>query len=385
MMVLALGNLTSVCLIFFYYFQSAGRRDQRLSVYCLFAKGCQALAYILLLSRGSIPDVISVNMGNTILFIGFYLESIAILTLVQVTGFTEKLLGGITVACAVAFNAIEFTMPDSSLRVAVSSLCVFLILFIPNILLLTSSRSTAFKRSVGMLYLFFVLLMLPRAFYAFIYDTHVLANSPIQALTFLVLTLILIFSLSAYLLLMKESSDKIIEVMATTDFLTGLMNRYSFLKAAERVFARNKRDGKNLAILFVDIDSFKSVNDAHGHAFGDLVLMRLGRIIRDSLRPSDLCCRYGGEEFIILLPDAERKTGLKVADRIRGAIARAEFHEEPEFSFSVCIGVTDGVPEEEESLNLMINRADTALYSAKRNGTNQVLEYDPVTAFIEDL
>lgn len=383
--VLFLGNAISVGLIFAYYWRGRRDRDSRISDHYLPAKACQAAAYALLMSRGVLPDVVSVNLGNTLLLFGFYLEAIAMLATIQENGFSEKLLGGIAAVCIVAFNVMEFVRPDSSLRVAVASLCVFLILVIPCIRLFISKNSTSFKRLVGVFYMFFLVLQLPRAFYALAGDTSVLANSPIQALTFLALVLLLIFSLPAYLLLMKERTDKIIAAMASTDFLTGLSNRYFFLEAAERAFARLKVDGKSVAVLFMDIDYFKNVNDTYGHSFGDAVLVALGRVVRECVRPTDLTCRYGGEEFVVLLPDANKFHAFKVADRIRRVIAKAEFPDNPDFSFRVSVGVTDGIPERDDSLELFINRADSALYTAKRSGRDQVVEYDPVSTFLSDI
>lgn len=288
----------------------------------------------------------------------------------------------ILILCVVGFSVIEYLYQDSSLRVAVSSMCVFLIFFIPNIRLFVSKNTSTFKRSVGLFYLLFLLVLLPRTYIALTRDMSILTNSLVQTLTFMCLVLLLIFSLSAYLLLMKEQADSVINVMATTDYLTGLSNRYRFLETAERAFERCRFDGNSVAVVFFDIDYFKNINDTYGHAFGDTVLMMLGRIVRECVRPTDLSCRYGGEEFVIFLPDSTKLTAVKIAERIRSAIAAEVFSEHPDFHFTISVGVMDGVPKAGDSLELFVGQADAAMYSAKKSGRDQIIEYDPVYNFV---
>lgn len=385
MAVLFLGNSISVALILTYYWRGEAESETRISDHYLPAKICQALAYLLLMSRGLVPDMVSVSLGNTFLMFGFYLEALAMLASVHEDGISAKLLAWITFLCIVVFNVIEYVRPDSSLRVAVASLCVFLILVIPSIRLFVSVNSTRFKRFVGVFYFLFLAMLLPRAFYAFVTNMDILTGSPIQILTFLALVLLLVYSLPSYLFMMKEKADRVIASMASTDYLTGLSNRYFFLETAERAFSRLRFDGKSMTVLFIDIDHFKSINDTHGHSFGDMVLVALGRVIRECVRPTDLTCRYGGEEFVILLPDAAKAQANAVAERIRGAIGKVEFPDLPGFSFRVSVGLADGVPERDDSLELYINRAESALYTAKKSGRDQVVEYDPVTTFLDDL
>lgn len=383
MEVLFLGNLVSVALILAYTW--CGSAGTRVGKHYLPAKLFQAMSYFLLMSRGTMPDFYSVNLGNTLLLFGFYLESLAMLVIIQEFGTLGKCLTGMLIACVVAFNIIEFARPDSSIRVAVSSVCVFSIMVVPNLLLIFSRNTTSFKRWAGIFYLGFLVFLLPRAYYAATTEMGILTNSLIQTLTFLSLVMLLIFSLPAYLLLMKEDSDKVIQEMATTDYLTGLSNRYSFLEAAERAFRRHRVDGKYVSVIFFDIDYFKSINDTYGHAFGDTVLVALGKVVRESLRPTDLSCRYGGEEFVIFLPDATMLTAVKVSERIRMEMKNLRFKEQPDFHFTVSVGVTDGIPGKDDSLDLYISQADAALYTAKKSGRDQIVEYDPVSNFISDI
>ncbi|UQZ87886.1 hypothetical protein C4J81_01090 [Deltaproteobacteria bacterium Smac51] len=374
--VLFWGNITSVLLVYSYRFSTSHKQDRALSLYYVLAKSFQSLAYFFLFFRGQLPEFFSVNCGNTFLFIGFYWEARAMLAIIGKRD--PKILKAclaILIIAIIGFNTIDFFLPDSSLRVMLASICVFCILVIPNLKLLLTRDVSHFKRLVGVFYLFFLCLLLPRAVYALFYSIDILTNFFIQTLTFLSLVLLMIFTLSAYLLLMKEHTDKLITEMATTDALTGLSNRRSFMEAAVKVFERHRQDKKSLALLFFDIDSFKLANDTYGHGFGDLVLVRLADVIRNSLRNEDLSCRYGGEEFVVMLPSSTTRIAWKVGQRIMEGIASSFFIQQPDFKFTVSIGITDGVPEDGENLDLYLKHADEALYAAKNNGKNMIVEY----------
>ena len=126
-------------------------------------------------------------------------------------------------------------------------------------------------------------------------------------------------------------------------------------------------------MLFLDIDHFKRVNDAFGHAFGDTVLARLAALIDKCLRGNDLSCRYGGEEFVILLPNSNSEVAQKVADRIMGEVRRARFEEYPDFSFTVSIGIFSSVPLSDKWMDDVVRAADEAMYEAKRSGRDRVV------------
>jgi two-component system cell cycle response regulator len=187
--------------------------------------------------------------------------------------------------------------------------------------------------------------------------------------------MLMIFGLSAYLLLMKELAHKEIAQLAVTDSLTGLSNRKSFLDSAEAVFERHKTSKTSLTVLFMYIDQFKQNNDTHGHSFGDEVLIKLGATIRNNLRGGDLSCRYGGEEFLILLPNTNLENFKVVTQRIRKSITVAVFERQPGFSFTVSIGVMSGIPALEDTPAFYLEKADKALYHAKNTGRDKVVEY----------
>jgi diguanylate cyclase (GGDEF)-like protein len=165
---------------------------------------------------------------------------------------------------------------------------------------------------------------------------------------------------------------------AATDSLTGLANRRSFDDELALEWRRAERIGDPLALVLVDLDNFKSVNDERGHQAGDAVLRRVAAILDSGARNADLAARYGGEEFVLLAPETDLLGATKLADRLRGALEAATI-ELPgggqlfvTASFGVAVKGTFERPEQ------LIAAADKALYEAKRTGKNRVVAADPL-------
>lgn len=160
---------------------------------------------------------------------------------------------------------------------------------------------------------------------------------------------------------------------ATHDFLTNLLNRSEIISALEREFSRSQRDVKPITIILSDIDHFKNVNDTLGHAAGDEVLKEIGRRLRMDLRPYDLVGRYGGEEFLLILPGCDLDTAKRRADRIRDAIASDPITTPyGTTSVTISMGVTAASAQTQRSVCEILHQADMSLYEAKNNGRNRV-------------
>lgn len=157
--------------------------------------------------------------------------------------------------------------------------------------------------------------------------------------------------------------------LARTDALTQLANRAVADERLRLEFLRMKRTGIQYAVLYMDVDHFKHINDRHGHEAGDAVLQQVARILEQSIRDTDLIARYGGEEFLALLPDTETGAAVEVASKIRLAIAEEPFPTVGQVT--VSIGVS-AVEARDESENEAVARADKALYNAKKAGRNRV-------------
>jgi diguanylate cyclase (GGDEF)-like protein/PAS domain S-box-containing protein len=156
--------------------------------------------------------------------------------------------------------------------------------------------------------------------------------------------------------------------LATTDRLTGIWNRLHFDEAAVAEIERAARYGEPLSLLIFDIDHFKTINDTHGHLVGDQVLVELTQRVRQHLRTADVLARWGGEEFVVLLPHTRGEDAVKLAEKLRRLVAGAPFPEVGQVTSS--FGVAEFRPH--ETTDLWLTRVDDALYAAKAGGRNRV-------------
>jgi diguanylate cyclase (GGDEF)-like protein len=169
---------------------------------------------------------------------------------------------------------------------------------------------------------------------------------------------------------------------ARTDKLTGIGNRYGLETKGQEIFGKAAKDDEPLGTLMIDIDHFKTVNDSFGHAYGDQALRAIAAEIQKNLRIKDYPVRFGGEEFVILLPDTSTREALVVAERLRGKISRIDMdgtHKCP----TVSIGVFSGVPGPQDLMHEFIRRADLALYEAKEAGRNRCRVWSPKPEYFD--
>jgi diguanylate cyclase (GGDEF)-like protein/PAS domain S-box-containing protein len=164
---------------------------------------------------------------------------------------------------------------------------------------------------------------------------------------------------------------------AQTDVLTGLNNRRHFYDLAEQELARARRYGKPLALLMLDVDRFKQVNDSYGHHAGDAVLKKLSEVCIAAMREIDVIGRYGGEEFVVLLPETDSHRALEAAERLRHALAEVDvpLAGGDMLRFTVSIGVAN-LEATDADLDSVLRRADKGLYEAKNSGRNRVCVSD---------
>ena len=161
--------------------------------------------------------------------------------------------------------------------------------------------------------------------------------------------------------------------LATIDGLTGLVVRRHFQAKIEEEYRRARRYSKPLAYLMTDIDHFKKFNDTYGHQTGDMVLREVARIVRDTVRDTDIAARYGGEEFAVILPETEPEGAMLLAERLRQKVESAVFSGPTgDLKVTISVGVCTMPVNQPESATEMIKMADEALYVCKRNGRNRV-------------
>jgi two-component system, cell cycle response regulator len=182
-----------------------------------------------------------------------------------------------------------------------------------------------------------------------------------------------------------RNANKQLEALSVTDELTKLFNRRYINRKLDDEFRRATRYKHPLSCLMFDADYFKKVNDEHGHAFGDIVLKEIAAIIMDTAREVDVCGRFGGEEFLALLPDTDLERAFIVADRIRKKVEVHPFtHDTITIHKTVSIGIS-AIPEDliKDEFQL-VEWADIAMYAAKSQGRNRVIKYIDTEEYLKN-
>lgn len=244
----------------------------------------------------------------------------------------------------------------------------FLLMFIPA--LFAGMPATKAWKAVAGLWAFYVLLF---AIMWFVEPLQPISSNALLGVFLFNLTVV--FCMFSYLSLFYvntvSSAQRKLQLMATTDPLTGLFNRRHLIELAEKEIARNDRHPLRLTFLLLDIDHFKHFNDRYGHDLGDRVLERMSAVLASVLRTQDSLGRWGGEEFLAILPDTDAQQALVTAERIRAAVEEDLWEcEGMPLSVTLSIGVSEYLPGED--LSVAIARADKALYQGKEGGRNRV-------------
>jgi len=171
-----------------------------------------------------------------------------------------------------------------------------------------------------------------------------------------------------------KKSRKRLSSLVHEDKLTGLYNRHYFDKIAQKEFTEAKNSNSHFSLLFVDIDHFKNINDTYGHKTGDKALKTIAKLILSSCRKSDVVARYGGEEIVVILPKTHSRDAIKVASDMRSIISK-QTRNLIGLRITVSIGVAT-FPDGGDTLKMLLDNADKALYRAKREGRNRVRTFN---------
>src|SRR5690606_3512730 len=187
------------------------------------------------------------------------------------------------------------------------------------------------------------------------------------------------FMLVAYITTMFSSDIRYglnkAKLVAETDELTSLLNRRGFAIVAAKMLGQTSRHNRELSVLMIDSDNLKQINDKHGHKAGDNLLLTLVRIIQGQLRETDVLARYGGDEFVVLLPEAGATGAFEVAERIRESISRASLDLDGKAAKrTVSMGIAT-YPADGRTLDALVDNADKAMYKAKMKGRDKVITF----------
>ncbi|MDP3211209.1 GGDEF domain-containing protein [Methylotenera sp.] len=289
---------------------------------------------------------------------------------------------GVILCQSIWFNVVH---PDFHIRAIVNSFFFFFIYAVcARVLLVKTEASLRVSYwFTGVSFAFMAMVMLARG--VIITQSpdqsiglHV--NTAINTMPFIIGCLVQFCIAFGLLLMLNHRLIADVYQMASRDALTGTLNRRRIEEDALRLRARCMRTGETLAIMMIDIDFFKTINDRYGHPAGDKVLCSLAEIAQNSIRPDDYFARYGGEEFCMLLTATTEKEAFELAERLR--LAFAEFTltlGKDRINVTVSIGVADsndiGLVFED-----LVTAADQALYRAKQKGRNQVITYSSMRA-----
>jgi diguanylate cyclase (GGDEF)-like protein len=208
-------------------------------------------------------------------------------------------------------------------------------------------------------------------------------NIPINPATFIMTCLVQVCVTFGFLLMLNQHLMQEVKKIASRDMLTGAYNRRQFEEEIARLQSRSERTQDHFALMLIDIDNFKFINDNYGHPSGDEVLRRLSKIALKTIRAQDYWARFGGDEFCILLPSTESEDALILANRLREAYANVTFMFGGKANkSSISIGIAD---TSQVGLNYhnLLEAADQALYQAKLNGRNQVVFHSMELGLVE--
>lgn len=342
--------------------------------------GLESLAWALISQRGSIPDAISILMPNLLLATALAMKlaaiyeyqgrpwprwkcllpvalMLALMVLLEYDDFRGRLVYGGLIYGAQMLLIVHALYADAESRKGRAwwLLCGVTAAMVPILALRTLA-----------------------AFFGadhFATVEGAVAPNTIQLLVFVCLMALNLLGSLGFVLMEKERSDLELRSLAMTDFLTRALNRRAFTERAEQQMALAQRTGQPLALLMIDVDHFKQINDEHGHAAGDSVLVEIARVIGSNIRKQDTLGRYGGEEFGVLLPSTDQAGALVVAEKLRKAVEAMRCSVKAKaVSVTISIGVTvcpANCVRCQSDLNKLLGDVDRALYQAKHGGRNR--------------
>lgn len=332
-------------------------------------------AYLLFSLRGMASDWLSILLANVLLAASFALM------LEGLAQFQQAPLRRRYAWAPVGLALVIFVLflPDARMRTLLGSLLILLQLtqLAMQLRLRWAVTPGRGKHFVQMAFLVFAAMMAVRALallLGWMQITSITDSSAAQAATFLLATVTMMLANFGMVVMTKEQADERNRVLAMEDELTSLHNRRYIQQTLAQHVAQARRMQRALSVLMLDIDHFKRVNDNHGHLSGDRVLKDLAQCVRERLRAQDIAGRWGGEEFIVILPDTDAAGAQVLAEKLRVAVERMRFSalDGQPIPLTVSVGLHQLSAAYEDDRDDMVGAADRALYRAKEKGRNRV-------------
>lgn len=330
--------------------------------------------YALFLMRGHLPDAFAVVLANTMVSAMFSGLTAAVQCF---QGQPPRWLRLLT-APALMAALMVYGLGDLVLRVVLANLLMAAqTLWLLRCLHSTDAGTTgrgALLLTAGLALECGVLLLRSASAPMFAQQgASVLISNTVQTLTFMTAFIALLVTSMGFVFMGKERADQLNRRLAAQDELTGISNRRSIIAALERDVARSLRTREPLALMMLDVDHFKQVNDRHGHLAGDAVLRHVAGVLQQRVRAQDIVGRYGGEEFLVVLPDTGHEGAYQLALQLCAAVQAAPcLWNGQTISVTVSIGVFGSRLEPHDHWDLLLHAVDSALYRAKEAGRNRV-------------
>lgn len=327
------------------------------------------LSLPLFIARGVIPDAFSIVVANLMILIGFMMMNLGIRRFSGAPPRTNRVMVALFVLAYVSLFAwFTYIQPNIGMRVATLSLFTLIVIVDQLILVLKE-----LPRTTGRHILVFSLAILIGArvirlgglMLGFDQPTGVFDPSIAQLAYIAIPSITIPLGTISFIMLASEKLHQELEFISRHDDLTQCLNKKSAIEELQREIAHAKRYGNKLAIMLIDLDNFKNINDTHGHLEGDKVLVDFSQRAKTALRETDQLTRFGGDEFMAVLPDTDIEHASLIATRLHEA--GKEGHP---IAWSVSIGISEWL-DQDDSLAALLTRADKALYQSKAGGRNQ--------------
>lgn len=333
--------------------------------------------------RGILPDWLSVAVGGVVVTAAFACMSVAMRSFYGLTEHRLR-LALITLLLGSVVVLFTFIVPSLQLRIVTVHLLLGLVLAIgARAVFRRGGPRGRMPRVTAALFALVALLVFVRAG-AELHDPTsaqaLLRATPVNLASLGSLLVLPLLATVGFLLMCTEYAQEAIERTARTDYLTGIFNRRAIEDLSARAISAARRHGTPLAIMIIDVDHFKQVNDEHGHECGDNALIEVVRRIREIVRNEDLVGRQGGEEFVVVMPDVGLASAKVAAERLRQSFSdhATLIHDGDrtvELPLTLSVGVA-GLELGDQQFSHLLRRADRAMYAAKSLGRNRVTVVD---------
>ena len=332
----------------------------------------QACAWIFIAFHGRFFYSLPYSAGGVLLVAGFAAESAALLS--PAARVPKWLIRFCVILPVIALiNILNPADFKSSIITGHEAMIFSVPFFISGFVLSIGWRdSSRISRMTGIINLLCSLFLFGRAIVFLGSGDDLTVPYYVHVAAVMVFFILLAISSISYILFTKELLEQSLVRETTTDYLTGVSNRRGFESDAEKYVSLASRISIPLSLLMIDIDNFNKINHRFGHAAGDLFLKEFASTVSRILRCYDLVCRYGGEEFVVLLPNTSGETGRLIAERIRSYADSISIQGFSGLRCSVSIGISSADSGDEKTIGKMYDESEAALYRAKKSGRNKV-------------